>query len=50
MNRPECTYCTDAAVGIDEDRNFTCGNADTCMPTTAPLPAYIETPDDDEEA
>lgn len=47
MNHVQCTYCTDIAVGIDEDGQFTCG-ASHCMPAVRELPRVIEVSDDDE--
>jgi hypothetical protein len=41
-----CEYCTDEAIGYDEDGNATCG---TCTPSERPLPLIIEVSGDDEE-
>ena len=43
----ECVYCSDDAVGLDEDGAPTCGDAETCMPVVNPLPAVIEQSCDD---
>ena len=38
---PSCSYCTDEAIGVDEDDVFTCG-AGTCTTPVSPLPAVHE--------
>lgn len=43
-----CTYCSDFARGLDEDGDFTCGDATSCTAITAQLPLVLEESDEDE--
>lgn len=50
MDRHYCAFCTDAAAGVDEDGELTCG-AVCCTPVEGPLPAggIVEASGDDDE-
>ena len=48
VSAPGCAYCSDLAVGVDGDGEYTCG-ADTCIPCIGPLPRVIECEDEDED-
>lgn len=43
----DCDYCTDSAVGMDEDDCPSCG---VCVPVVCPLPKVVETSGDDNES
>lgn len=47
-NAPECSCCSDPAVGYDADGAPTCG-ADTCEPVARPFPRVIEVSGEDHE-
>lgn len=46
-----CEYCTDEAIGLDEDGEKTCGNSTTCTESIRPLDvsAYEVSNDDDDD-
>lgn len=50
MDRHACAFCTDPAIGIDEDGELTCG-AESCSPVERLLPAggIIEASGEDDE-
>jgi len=49
MNRISCAYCTDDAVGYDEENAPTCGSAAHCTVAVRPMPAIIEVSSCDDE-
>jgi hypothetical protein len=42
-----CLYCTDAAIGVDDEGAPTCGNPTTCAASVDELPCVIAYSDDD---
>lgn len=48
MNCPKCEFCSDEAVGYDEEDLPTCGDATTCTKAVAPL-GVVEVSSGDEE-
>lgn len=44
----DCAYCSDEAVGIDDEGEYTCGSTH-CTPVVQPLPDVMEVSGDDNE-
>jgi hypothetical protein len=44
----KCAYCSDFAIGYDEDDALTCGDAATCMRSVKPIGIVEMSSDEDD--